>query len=360
MLRERLARHHLAGIGLPAPEDVVRWFGAVQAQDFAGALWAVGQRVLPATTETAVLAAFDAGAVIRTHVLRPTWHFVAPEDLRWMLALTAPRIQATAASRYTELGLDGRSRLKAERAFARALAGGRQLTRQDLAAALQGAGVATDGQRLVHLLMHAELQALICSGPRVGKQLTYALVDDRVPATSPLPREDMLATLFTRYFTSHGPATRHDAGWWSGLPLGDVRAGIALAGDALQRRMIDGREYWSGSNGSPAVTPVNSPSVHFLPSYDEYTVAYRDRAVLLHASTKQSSATQMALLSQPVLLNGTHVGDWTRTVPPRISAPARIEVRLLQPLTRAQARSLEQAVARYAAYLGRPLTFAVK
>src|SRR5918993_2876408 len=157
LLNERLRRQHLVGPGLPDAAAVVRWQGAVQAQDFAGALWAIGQRLAPGSREADVLAAFDAGALIRTHVLRPTWHFVAPEDLRWMLALTGPRIHTSNASRYRDLGLDAAVRTRAARTFARALEGGHHLTRHELAAALRRARIDTDGQRLVHLLFHAEL-----------------------------------------------------------------------------------------------------------------------------------------------------------------------------------------------------------
>ncbi|AMY07320.1 hypothetical protein LuPra_00487 [Luteitalea pratensis] len=365
MLRERLARHHLAGDGLPSPVDVVRWFGAVQAQDFSGALWAIGQRLATATTEANVLAAFDAGALVRTHVLRPTWHFVAPEDLRWMLALTGPRIQTASAARYRELGLDPSTRAKAERVFARALAGGRHLTRPELADVLRRARIDPADQRLAHLVMHAELEGLICSGPRVGKQFTYALIDERVPPARPVDREAAVTALVTRYFSSHGPATVSDAAWWSGLPMGAVREGIALAGDALQRRIIDRTEYWQSAEGheTTAATKQRPPAaarraaaVHLLPSFDEYTVAYRDRRPLLHASTPVSTVAQSALLSQPLMLEGRHVGTWRRTLSPRPTAPLLVEVRLLETLAPGQRRALVRGVQRYAAFLGRPVT----
>ena len=262
MLRERLARHHLAGHGLPAPDDVVRWFGAVQAQDFPGALWALGQRLAMARTEADVLAAFDAGALIRTHVLRPTWHFVAAGgsavDARADGA-THPGSQPRHVTRNSVS--TRRPDVKAERVFARALAGGRHLTRQELAAALRRARVDPDGQRLVHLLMHAELEALVCSGPRVGKQLTYALVDDRVPVDSRSPREDALATLFTRYFTSHGPATVRGRSMVVG-PAAWRRARRHRAGRrrASQRRMIDGRGVLVGSRQRPAGVAARPPA----------------------------------------------------------------------------------------------------
>ncbi len=250
--------------------------------------------------------------------------------------------------------------------MARALEGGRHLTRHQLAAALRRVRIDSDGQRLMHLLFHAELEGLICSGPRVGKDLTYALLDERVAPAPPRDREDALATLMTRYFTSHGPATVRDAAWWSGLPLGAVREGIALAGDALERRVIGETEYWVGA-GAPAAPPApggrggagstrGAATLHMLPSYDEYTVAYRDRTALLHASVTPSTAAQSALLLQPVMLNGRHVGTWRRTMPTRPGAPVVVEARLLQPLTAAQRAALAGAAERYGAFLGRQVT----
>jgi hypothetical protein len=368
MLPERLRNHCLAGNGIAGPVDVVRWHGAVQAQDFPGALWAVGQRLTPGLAEADVLAAFDAGGVIRTHVLRPTWHFVAHEDLRWMLALTAPRLQSGSAARYAAVGLDAPTRAKADRAMARALEGGRHLTRHQLAEALRRVRVDPGGQRLMHLLFHAELEGLICSGPRVGKDLTYALLDERVAPARPRDREDALAALMTRYFASHGPATVRDAAWWSGLSMGAVREGIALAGEAVERRVVGETEYWVGADvqvpppaprHAGARSPRGAPTVLLLPSYDEYTVAYRDRTALLHASTPSSTAAQSALLQQPVMLDGRHVGSWRRTMPTRPGAPVVVEVRLLQPLTAVQRTALANAAERYGAFLGRAVTLRV-
>jgi hypothetical protein len=366
MLHERLARHRLAGEGLTSPVNVVRWFGAVQAQDFPGALWAVGQRLATTTTEREVLAAFDAGTLIRTHVLRPTWHFVAPEDLRWMLALTGPRIQAASAARYRELGLEPSTRTKAERVFTKALAGGRHLTRPALADALSRAGIDPADQRLAHLVMHAELEGLICSGPRVGKQFTYALIDERVPAMQPRDREVAVRTLVTRYFTSHGPATVGDASWWSGLPQRDVREGIALAGEALEALVLDDVTYWRGRETTPVGREHQTPPgrgaavVHLLPSFDEYTVAYRDRRTLLHAASEVSTLAQSALLSQPLMVNGRHAGMWKRTLPHRDDAPVALDVRVMEPLRPGVRRALHLAADRYAAYLGRSVAINVR
>ncbi|BCS31262.1 hypothetical protein TBR22_A04620 [Luteitalea sp. TBR-22] len=366
ILPERLRHHFLTGRTRPArPDQVVRWFGAVQAQDFAGALWALAQRLAAPTTEAALLAAFDEGAFIRTHVLRPTWHFVAPEDLRWMLALTAPRVHAANAARYAELGLDARTRAAAERALAKALAGGVSLTRQELAEALGVAGIPPDGQRLPHLLMHAELEGVICSGPRRGKQFTHALVDARVPASPARSRDEALAALMQRYVASHGPVTARDAAWWSGLTIQDVRAGLEAAGDALTRWNEDGITWWVAAGPQAPARSRPRPAggddaVHLLPNYDEYVVAYRDRTVLLHPSTPVTSLAQSALLMQPVVHEGVHAGTWRRALPTRRGGPVTVDVQWIERPDEAEASESVAAAERYAAYLGAPLVVEVR
>jgi hypothetical protein len=368
MLTERLRHHLLTGQGRPTrPVDVVRWFGAMQAQDFAGVLWAIAQRMDRPVTEADLLATFDEGAFVRTHVLRPTWHLVAPEDLRWMLALTAPRVHAANAARYVELGLDTRTRARAETVLAKALADGAFRTRHELAEALRAAGVAPDGQRLPHLLMHAELEGLICSGPRRGKQFTYTLLDSRVPASvMPGAPGDGRGALMRRYFTSHGPATARDAAWWSGLTMRDVRDGIEAAAGFLRRIEVDGEPCWTasddavpGSGGRKRRAPARA-TVHLLPNFDEYAVAYRDRTALLHPSTPVTTVAQSALLSQPLVAGGVHAGRWRRTLPTRQGAPVVVDMEWLERPTEEQASDAVRAAERYAAYLDAPLTVSAR
>src|SRR5688572_27305208 len=226
VVQARLRAQRLSGTGLEKPEDVVRWMGAVQAQEYAETRWALGLRMREATAAM-VERAFASGAILRTHVLRPTWHFVTPADIRWMLALTGPRITASMSSYNRRLELDAAAFRKSERAIAGALRGGNLLTRQELKTVLHRAGVRVDGlQRLSHLLIQAEIDAVICSGPRRDKQFTYALLDERVPPVPVLPRDLALAELARRYFTSHGPAQLHDFVWWSGLRVAEARIGI--------------------------------------------------------------------------------------------------------------------------------------
>lgn len=352
VLFTRLAAQRLVGPRFASPVDVVRGLGAVQAQDFAGALWAVAQRLDASHTERDLAAAFDRGEMIRTHVLRPTWHFVAPDDLRGLLSLTGPRIQSANARRDVELGLDASTRTRAERVFARALEGGRHLTRHELAAALRARRIDPSGQRLVYLLMHAELAGLVCSGPRVGRQFTYALADERVGPPRGFDRDATLATLVTRYFTSRGPATLADAAWWSGLTQREVRDGIALSGDRLARLDADGVSRWQAAT-RPRPPARRGPIVRLLPNYDEFTVAYRDRSALLHPRTPVTMQAQSALLQQPVMVDGRHAGSWRRTVPAGSSRPIVITLRLTESPTPALHRALEAAASAYARFLER-------
>lgn len=215
------------------PADLVQWLGAVQAQDYAAAKWAVGQR-LTGATDALIEQAVAAGAIIRTHILRPTWHFVAPADIRWLLALTAPRVNSLNAHYYRKLELDEAIFRQTNTVLEKALQGGKQLTRPELVAVLRQAGIeAEDLLRFGLIIMRAELDGVICSGARQGNQMTYALLEERVPPAPTLGREEALAEFARRYFTGHGPATLPDFVWWSGLTTTDARAGLKMAGAQL-------------------------------------------------------------------------------------------------------------------------------
>jgi hypothetical protein len=212
LLHQRLCNQRLRQADFRTPAEIVSWLGAVQSQDFNGAKWALGLRSR-ALSDADVDRAFDAGAILRTHLLRPTWHFVAPADIRWLLSLTAPRVNAVSAYYYRQHELDARTFVRSQAAFERALQGGKQLTRTELSTALTRVGISATGPRLALLVMRAELDALICSGPRHGKQFTYALLEERVPQARTLTKAEALEALTGRYLASHGPATERDYMW---------------------------------------------------------------------------------------------------------------------------------------------------
>jgi len=256
-------------------------------------------------------------------------------------------VRAAVAHYDRKLGITAALSRRANRAIAAALAGGVELTRLELKAVLERSGVNTEGtQRLAHVMMHAELDAIVCSGARRGKQFTYALLDDRVPPAPALPRDHALAELARRYFTGHGPAQLRDFAWWSGLTTREARAGLEMARPQLAEEEIDGRPYWLGAGARLSVKPV--PSAWLLPPYDEYLIGYRDRSAALDPGLWNPMARRDAFLA-PVVLGGRVVGGWRRTIHEEAVAVAlELPVRLC----RADARLIEDAARRYGDFLG--------
>jgi len=347
IVRQRLRNQRLASSEFQKPADVVAWLGAVQAQDFAGAKWGVGLRTR-GVTDADVDDAFDSGLILRTHVLRPTWHFVAPADIRWILALTSPRVHVRNAPYYRKFGLDSRLLARGRRVIERALEGGRQLTRTELAAALARAGIAADAMRLVFLVMHAELEAVICSGARRGRQFTYALVAERAPTARLLDRDEALAELTRRYFTSHGPATLRDYSWWSGLTMREARIGVEMSKNALVEEVSDGLTYWHVPSSGAGTRRV--PKAYLLPNYDEYLIAHKDRGCVLDA--RPMAARGAMEFPHHLIVDGKVRGSWKRTFG---NKTAGVEVRPFRALDKAEASAVAKQADRYSRFLGMPV-----
>jgi hypothetical protein len=347
----RLQAQRLTGEPFESPLDAIRWLTAVQSQDYSGAKWALAQRGR-GTTDAELDRLFDEGAILRTHVLRPTWHFVLPEDIGWLLALTGPRVRAGLRARYRELELDDKIAARAEALFTAALAGRSYLTRGELGEVLSTGRISPAGQRLPHLIMRAELDALIASGPRRGKQFTYALLEERVPKPRALDRDEAVAELTLRYFRSHGPAQIQDFVWWSGLRMADARAGIALAGGSLDHQTIEGKDYWfdAGARSPRQATMV----AHLLPNFDEYTVAYRDRAEMVHADRpfEPKIFAFGSILANVVTIDGRVRGSWRRTI---TRGGVWVEVHHLDRFKRAETAAVEDAAGRFGRFLDRPV-----
>ena len=333
---------------------MVRHLLAVQSQDYPGAKWGVGQRVA-STTEVELDRLFDAGAIIRTHVMRPTWHFVDPADLRWQLELTAPRVHQASAYQYRNLEIDGALAARAAAIFVRELEGGRARTRAELGRALADAGIESAGLRGGYLLAHAELEAIVCSGPRRGKSQTYALFDERVPASRPRSRDEALAEIARRYVQGHGPAQAIDLAWWSGLTVRDARRALEAAGPALLQETIGGRRFWVAADGRAAADPepADAPDVRLLPNYDELLVAFRDRSDATDPGLPAPARVAAAILAHIVVRDGLVVGGWKRA---GTGGPVmRIDIDLLVGLTEEEQAGLAGAVAHLARFLGRPV-----
>jgi hypothetical protein len=273
-------------------------------------------------------------------VLRPTWHYVVPDDLRWLLALTGPRIEAASARRYAELDLDARTRRRSADVIADAVADG-PLTRHEIADALARRRIAPDGQRLPHLLMHAELHGIVCSGPMRGKQHTYASFDGRVPSGADLAEEDALAELARRWFTTRGPATRRDFSWWSGLRAADTRRALAAVEAGLESYEHDGRVYWFAEWRSPP----RGPHVDLVQCYDEAIISYTEsRDVLATDRVAFAVPGTRDGFTHVLLADGQLLGHWrVRTA----SKGAVVETRVARPISAREHAALVAAVERY-------------
>ena len=331
---ERLRRQFLIAPSQLNVASLVARFGAVQAQEFGPAKWGLAMRMREGTADATIDSAFATGRILRTHVMRPTWHFVAADDIRWLLDLTAPRVQRIAASYNRRLELDTPLLNRAIATFERALSGGRALTRAELGDELARNGVEVKGQRLSHVMMHGELEGAICSGPRRGKQFTYALLAERAPSARTMTREAALAELSRRYFTTHGPATIRDFVWWSGLTTADAKRGLEING--AKRLESNGLTYWT--IGRAPARPSVARHVHLLPIYDEYLVAYRDRAAVPY--TTPTPNAERAGYMHSIVIDGQIAGSWK-------SVGGSIKTALARRLTVDERASLDLAAARY-------------
>jgi hypothetical protein len=342
----RLYSQQLEQARFQTPVEAVAWSGAVQAQEYAGATWSLGLR-LPGVKAEVIEQAFNEGEILRTHLMRPTWHFVAAADIHWILALTAPRVHAANAHYYRQLGLDEPVFRRSNAALARALEGGRQLTRRELAAALAEAGMPAEGMRLTYLVMRAELDGVICSGARRGKQFTYALLAERAPQARILEREEALAELTRRYFTSHGPATVQDFSWWSGLTIADGKTGLAMVQSGLLQEQIDGQVYWSSAD----LPPMEAARRAFLlPTYDEMIIGYKDRSAYFDGPRPEiRGRIEQLVFDSMILLEGQIAGTWKRTLG---KGAAVIETAPLRTFTAGESEAIAAAARRYGEFFG--------
>jgi hypothetical protein len=348
----RLANLRLSGPPLDTSEAVVRWLGAVQAQEYSGGKWSIAQRT-PTLRDADLDQQFNTGALLRTHILRPTWHFVSPADIRWMLMLTGPRVHATNAYYYRQCGLDPATLAGSEAVLERILRGGQQLTRKQVETVLDREGLAAHGVRLAFVLMHAELNGTICSGALRGKQHTYALLEERVPFAEATSRDTALVELTKRYFNSHGPATTQDYRWWSSLSATDIKRALGMLGAQLASETIDGATYWF--NPSLPFERTASPSVHLLQGFDECFVGYsgRSKAVLdvMRAADTHVDG-QASVWPYVVVLDAQVIGRLRRRLG---RADVVIETDIRVPLNDAARAAVQRAIERFAAFLNLPI-----
>lgn len=342
----RLSAHGLGARRFPSVADCVRAMGALQAQDYPAGLWAVGVRTAGAT-EAAVEAAISGRQLVRTWPMRGTLHLIPAEDARWMLALTAQRGIAKAQGRLRQLGIDNGVLSASREALARSLAGGRRLTRPQAHETLAAAGIPTDGQRGIHILNQLAQEAFLCLGPREGRQHTWVLFDEWLPEAPARPRDESLATLAGRYFRGHGPATARDFAWWTGLTLAEASRGLEMAAGSLASLERAGVRYWHAPDAEPA--PATATAL--LPPFDEYILGYRDRTTSLEADgLARVFPRANGMFLAAALIDGEISATWAKSV--RSHDAVSIELRPWRALPAGSASRLEDAVARYAEFLG--------
>jgi hypothetical protein len=342
---QRLRNQQISGTHCNSPEEVVAWMGAVQAQDYAMAKWALALRLKKATDKS-IDRVIDEGRIVRTHLLRPTWHFVAVEDVRWMMQLAAPHMNKLAGSMYRQLKLDDEVFGKTNDIIGKLLADGSHLTREEIIAEVNRAGIETDNLSATHIMFRAELDMVVCNGARRGKKFTYALFDHRVPAAPSFSREEALAMLAERYFRSRGPATLQDFVWWSGLSVTDSKIGLEAVRGKFNSVQIANKEYIFPE---PAKS-VRVPKALLLPCYDEYTVGYADRSAVMNDELAKNPDSGNGIFKPIMVTKGKMTGVWRRT-----EKKDQIVIEML-PLTGDQApvqETFEEAAADYAKFLGK-------
>jgi hypothetical protein len=348
--RLRLHNQHIAAATFEQPGAVVAWLCAVQAQDYLGALWAVGLRMRNAV-EADIERAIANRTIIRTWPMRGTLHFVAAADVRWMLELLTPRVVATNAQRLLQqFDLDETVFTRSKELFARALQGGKLLARNEMYKVLDAGGVSTASQRGLHILGRLAQDGFICFGAREGKQQTFALLEEWAPKTKRMSRDESLAELARRYFTSRGPATLQDFAWWSGLTVAEASAGLEMAKRSLAQESINGQIYWLASSTTATKDP--SPTAYLLPAYDEYTVAYKDRSAVLDPAHAKQANSGNGILYPIIVVGGQVVGTWNRELKKNTLA---ISQSPFAKLKRAENQAIAEAASRYGKFLGASL-----
>jgi hypothetical protein len=301
---------------------------------------------LPTANDALIEQALDNGAIVRTHVLRPTWHFVAAEDVRWLLKLTAPHIHGAMKAMNKQLELDAAVFNKSNALIEKMLADGNHLTREEVMVELGKHGIIANTYRAAHLMFSAELEGIACNGVMRGKQHTYALLEEKVPKGLIFTREEAIVTLAKRYFSSHAPATLQDFQWWSGLPMGDARKGMEAIKQDFVVEKINNQEYLFKTSDKDCLI---RETVYFLPSFDEFLVSYKDRSASIEPHLKEFAMTSNGIFKPIIVVNGRVIGIWKRAIK---KDKLLIEPQFFQANTTVPDNKMIQALQNLGAFLG--------
>ena len=349
IIKLRLLNQGINRRDLTRPADVVSWMGALQAQDYYASLWAIGLRMNQAVLDDIEMAISNK-TIVRTWPMRGTLHFVAAEDVHWMLELMTSRVIAASAGRFRRLGIDETILKKSKDLVIKALQGGKQCTRPEMYTLMEASNIPTTDQRGMQILWRLALDGLICTGPRVGKQHTFVLLDEWIPDQRKLSRDEELSELTHRYFQSHGPATIYDFSWWSGLRIKDAKQGIEMVASDLTKRSVDGQDFWYSDGIKEKWS--RSYKVHLLPAFDEYLVSYKDRSAALAPVRVNHVYTTNGIFNSVVIANGKVAGTWKRILE---KDRVVIETNTFDPLSKSRKQAIAREARRYGKFINRPV-----
>lgn len=331
-------------------KELVYWMGAIQAQDYQMAKWAIGLR-LPHASDQSIESAFNRGEILRTHLMRPTWHFVTAEDIRWLLELTAPQIKSQTKARQKELELTNDILPALYTILEKALTENEFMTRDQISEVLQQNGISMNASRSYHLMLQAELDRIVCSGIVIGKEQTYALLDRRVPVSKSITKEEALTELGKRYFSSHGAATIQDFAWWSGLSLSLAKRAIEMNKSVLCSELFEGKNYWFATNQS---APLIQESVFLLPAFDEYLISYRNRSAVITDENHQHAISFNGVFRPVIVTNGLVSGLWKRTIK---KDKILLETNLFRKHNSKELLQIKHAAESFGMFLGKEIVF---
>ena len=346
----RLIGQHIAKRQFRTVKEIVGWMGGMQAQDFEMAEWAVGVR-LPGSTAKLIESAIDKAEIIRTHLMRPTWHFVSSDDIYWMLELTAPQIKSSLKSRAKVLELNEKNLGRYNKIIEDALSAGKNLTREELVGELKKNKIKTENNRASHIFLNAELDGIMCSGEIKNNKQTYALLRERVPVLKTLKRDEAAGKLALRYFLSRGPATLKDFVWWSGLPVRDARNGLESVKQDLTALEFNSDTYWM--SGSIAESVRGGNKVYILPAFDEFIISYKDRSAMIDLNNHGKSVSSNGIFRPVILIEGKVSGIWKRI---KKNGAVSIETELFNGGKKIRESSINKLFGIYGKFLGRKLT----
>ncbi|SRR5215204_510712 len=345
----RLYNQHITQSRFVEPDEIVRWLGAVQAQDYLGSLWGIGLR-LKSSNESEIEKAIESRKIVRSWPMRGTLHFVASEDLRWMLKFLTPRVIQRCAGLYKQAGLDNKVFAKSSKLLSAALRTEQRLTRKDIYAVWERARIPTGGQRGLHILGHLAQTGLICFGARKGKQQTFVLLDEWLPSSKMLQKDQAFAKLTLTYFQSHGPARIQDFSWWSGLTIAEATQAVRSLGSQLVAEKLDEQTHYILPETQQQKT---SQHVFLLPSYDEYFVAYKNRNAAFNSKIiKNIKQLGNGIFTSPIVINGLMAGYWKRSF---MKDKVLIETNVVSSISKSASDAMEAAARRFGKFLKMPI-----